>query len=208
VTLPKRRKKLARITWSRSSTPGWQENVRLPYGGAWGSRFAPPQVGVRPATRQFPGLEENVEQESYEDWQPDSGWTAQREQVRDLVNSLKIGRLSIYHVSIQSAFGQQRGLGGEPVVEAEFPMTSGQGKQIHGVMTHALMDVLRQEEVSGLSFRTLATAVARRLKWLQPFMMGDNRMKRFSRRQYKSGKSMILRIHARDNNQFAWRFNF
>lgn len=153
---------------------GWQENVRLPYGGAWGSRFAPPQVGVRPATRELPLALKKRTKKVYEDWQPDHGWTAQREQLRDLVNSLKIGRLSIYHVSIQSAFGQQRGLGGEPVVEAEFPMTSGQGKQIHGVMTHALMDVLRQEEVSGLTFRTLATAVARRLKWLQPFMIGDN----------------------------------
>lgn len=153
---------------------GWQESVSLPYGDAWGGRFVPPQPGERPLTRVlfFDGKIETPRRPSPE-WHPDSAWKSERERVQQLIGGLRIGRLSIYHVSIQSALCQQKGQGGEPVAEAEFP-APGSNTKIHGVLTHALMEVLRQKDSSSLTYHELAEAAAKRLKWVQPFLIGEN----------------------------------
>jgi len=144
---------------------GWSAGVDLPYGEALGSRYAPPTQKIIPRH-----LGEPLPPPT---WDPDANWSQLRERCARALQYLAIGWLAIYHVSIQDAFVPGAGRGGESVSEAEFSTSSStQKRMIHGLLTHALVSALDELNADALTYAQLIQAVAQKLKWLQPYVLG------------------------------------
>jgi tetratricopeptide (TPR) repeat protein len=148
---------------------GWARGVTLPWGTSWGSRFHEPgflsRGVVPPSSPQQVGPA----------WQPDPAWLEGRERIGAVLRPLAVGRLTIYQVSIQAALGAGRPDGTDAVVETELPALDGGWKrEVHGVLTHALVASLQQADPMALTYRQLAESLEDRLQWLQPYLVGDN----------------------------------
>ncbi|MGQ7848064.1 caspase family protein [Granulosicoccus sp. 3-233] len=164
---------------------GWQRGVQLPWGRAWGSRFLP-RSSVRPFNR---GLREATPDRGHaQDYrETDLSWGPQRDKVTSFIEGTRIGRVSIFHVSLQSLYGMPPGDGGETVVEAEFDTETGgcfmqaamqalatEPPCIHGVLTHALVDSLGEAKLEELTYTRLLSDVERKLGQLTPFLLAEN----------------------------------
>lgn len=151
---------------------GWAPGITLPFGTSWGSRFVAPDKRPRIQSRAF---RLTNRQPSTPSWTPDEQWTTARAVIEDRLRALRIGRVTLYHISIQAAFGSPGTIGGEMIVEAEFPARSHEAAPIvQGVLTYTLLETLRREVPNQLTYALLAEKVGTRLQWLRPFIVAEN----------------------------------
>jgi tetratricopeptide (TPR) repeat protein len=163
---------------------GWAPGLALPWGQTEGSRFysrRPTSVardlGPPPELDREWDLERFHSQTSpfRQDWQRNQVWEGKRKRVTTALNAFKIGRLSIFHVSIQAASKVTSESGGEAIVEAEFPVLDGSSeKAIYGALTYALVANLRDSDPDSLTYADLIEKISARLKWLQPYVVSEN----------------------------------
>lgn len=150
---------------------GWAPGITLPLGTSWGSRFIQPDNRPRIRTR---GFRLTRGQESRPSWTPDEEWIADRATVQEQLHALRIGRVTLYHVSIQALFDHIRMVKNEMIVEAEFPARSREAPPVvHGVLTYALLETLRREVPNQLTYHKLRDKLVERLQWLQPFIVAE-----------------------------------
>lgn len=151
---------------------GWAPGITLPFGTSWGSRFAVPDKRPRLRSRAF---RLTNQQPTLPSWTPDPAWDTDRALVDEHLHALRIGRVTLYHISIQSVFGIQRTTNGEMIVEAEFPARTREAPPIvQGVLTYALLETLRREVPNQLTYQLLTERVRDRLQWLQPFIVAEH----------------------------------
>lgn len=169
---------------------GWSPGLQLPWGTSWGSRFVSPDDQPRPIMRDIVlRTPRRTWHEQEPAWKPDEeDWIAERQRINQSLQALQIGRLSIYNISIQSIFESSRQIGGEAIVEVELeelykhkarPDDKSSGvwiidKAIYGVLTHALLSILKESDQGNLTGAQLVQMVSEKLKWLQPFFVSQN----------------------------------
>jgi tetratricopeptide (TPR) repeat protein len=148
---------------------GWKE-ADLPWGPAPGSRFSlvwttPRDIGPSGIGGLGSGTQPGA---------PDDG--QEREAIHALLAETRIGRASIFHVSIRHSTRRAvRELAGESIVESDFYSDKAKRPTRRGVLTTALVDVLRSSQGMRLiRLREVEGELARRMEWLQPFVLCDN----------------------------------
>lgn len=160
---------------------GWAREADLPWGPGWGSRFIPSAEAaardITPPKRQVTKFATDPDPSMFLSAGMDERqWLQDRAHARAALQQFRIGRLSIYHVSLPSALGTASKLPGEAAVEAEFPALDGSRKQrIHGALTYYLIDSMRQApDPTKLTYAEWTRAASSKLRWLQPYVLGEN----------------------------------
>ena len=148
---------------------GWKE-ADLPWGPAPGSRFSLVWTTPRDISASgIGGLGSGTQHGALDDGQ-------ERDAIRALLAETRIGRASIFHVSIRHSTRRAvRELAGESIVESDFYSDKGKRPTRRGVLTTALVDVLRSSQGMRLiRLREVEGELASRMDWLQPFVLCDN----------------------------------
>ncbi len=162
---------------------GWARGVTLPWDAPWGSRFHETGIlsrGVGPLPTDAPAsvISSDTSPQDFSTWQPDPEWRTLRDRIGLALRPLTLGRLTIYQVSVQAAFGAGRSDGTDAMVETEQKMLDGSSKRmVYGVLTHALVEALQEAKLTaseGLTYRQLNKILGDKLKWLQPYFVGEH----------------------------------
>jgi hypothetical protein len=148
---------------------GWK-SADLPWGPSPGSRFSVvwttprdlvwPQAGIgRPGTTRPGGT-----------GLPDR----QRDSILSGLEEMRIGRATIFHVSIRHTVRMAHNdLTGETVLESDYETSDGISRR--GILTSALITELRKSQgIRLVRLREVADGLRSSMAWLEPFVLCDN----------------------------------